>query len=222
MFFKNTHTIQKSINKLKTTKYLPSFTLIEVMVSIILFTIIIIFLYQVLDMTQKSNKFYTKKLKEQIEKTHLASIFFKDILHSSQLIQSKGKIIKDIGEDSNKNNFLWLNTKNHYHNPFYNYVFYFISNKNNLIRIESLKKFNKATSSDSFFENAYADIIINNVTKFRVAKHKKSTKIAIYLQLGGKEDYIFSYAPIRSVKKIIKKPENNSSNEYKPNSEPNY
>ena len=179
------------------TKYITSFTLIEIMVSIILFSIIIIFLYQTLDMTEKSNKFYSKKLQEQKAKTFLSELFFKDIAQALPLNQTKSGRLNDIGEDSQQKNFFWLETTHTYHNPFYTHIFYFVSKKNNLIRLESLSRFSTSGLDDEFFQTSYADIIVQDVTKFRVAKHKKSNKIAIYMQLHSKEDYIFSFAPMR-------------------------
>ena len=176
----------------------------EIMISIVLFSMIILFLYQTLDMTKKSNDFYTAKLKEQQERTKIASLFFKDILHAQPLAQTKSKITKDIAEDDSKRSMLWLKTTHTYHNPFYNNVFYFVSSKNNLIRIESKDKFNKSEITDDFFDNAYADIILQDVSKFRVAKHKKGNKIAIYIQIKGKEDYIYSFGPIKSLKPTTK------------------
>ena len=54
--------------------------------------IIVLFLYQTLDITKKSNSFFNSKLKVQEKKIKIKSIMFKDILNK---ISNNSEKIKD-------------------------------------------------------------------------------------------------------------------------------
>ena len=60
-----------------------AFTLLEVLISITIFSIIIIFLYQSLEITQKSNNFYSDKLELKQDDNSLKKMFFLDFIHTS-------------------------------------------------------------------------------------------------------------------------------------------
>ncbi len=163
-----------------------SFTLLEVLISISLFIIIVIFLYKTLDIGEKSNKFFYQKLEEQITKADIKEIFFKDILSSYE---------KDI--DIKKENMIFsFKSSNTYHNAFYKNITYLVSKKNNLIRIESQKVFNKDKLYDKFFSKAFIDIIANDVMKFKVIKKDKK-EYAIYLKFKDESDMMFVLKSMR-------------------------
>lgn len=156
------------------------FTLFEVMISISLFMIIIIFLYQTLDMTEKSNKFFSKKLEISKNDNNLKKMFILDIMNKEKPIKSN-----NILADKNDNSIFIFTTNNIYHNPFYTNITYLLSKKKNLIRIESKNKFNIKKIEDSFFDNCYIDIIDNNITKFKI-KIQKNKTIAFLIEKGNK------------------------------------
>lgn len=166
-----------------------SFTLIEVLVSIALLSVIVLFLYQSLDMTQKSNQFFSQKLKEQQNNLDLKEIFFKDIVSSFP----KNTIVYD---DKEKNSIVSLKTSNTYHNSFYQFITYFVSKKKNLLRCESKVKFNKDKLNDDFFNNAYIDTIASEVKKFKVIK-KAEDKYAIYIKFVDETDIMFMLKSMR-------------------------
>ncbi|MEA3314810.1 MAG: prepilin-type N-terminal cleavage/methylation domain-containing protein [Campylobacterota bacterium] len=157
-----------------------SFTLFEVMVSISLFMIIILFLYQTLDMTEKSNKFYSDKLELTKNDNNLKKMIILDIMNRDKAIKPT-----DILVDKNDNSILHFSTNNIYHNPFYTNITYLISNKDNLIRIESKNKFNIKKIEDDFFDNCYIDILDNNITKFKI-KIQKDKSIAFLIEKRNK------------------------------------
>jgi type II secretory pathway pseudopilin PulG len=161
-----------------------SFTLIEILISIGLFSIIIVFLYQSLDMTQKSNDFYSKKLIATQNTNQIKKILFLDFIHSSN-------ISIDI-----KNDILRLKSTNYYHNPFYNNITYLVTKDNNLARLETLKPFDKNRLNDNYFDTSYIDILDSNITKFKISKNKtniKKDKIAIYLEKKNGQKLILGF-----------------------------
>ncbi len=152
-----------------------SFTLIEMLISITLFSIVIVFLYNSLEQSEKSNKFYSKKLNEQKNYKQIKKTFFEDIVNRK--INENFSII----EDKNKNAILTFKTKNTFHNPFYEYVTYKIIDKNILYRIQSKTKLHEG----------FIDIVHNNVIKFKVAiKNKKF--IIIYVKFKNGDDFYFN------------------------------
>ncbi|MEA2017725.1 MAG: prepilin-type N-terminal cleavage/methylation domain-containing protein [Campylobacterota bacterium] len=170
-------------------KQYKSFTLVEILISISLFSIIVLFLYQSLNITQKSNQFYTEKLNDKQEINNIKKILFLDLIHS---IDSKFTIELD----NDNNNIFKLNSTNYYHNPFYNNITYLITKEQNLVRIESDKKFDKNKLNDDFFENSYIDILDSNITKFKISKNSIETlddKIAIYIEKNNEEKIIFGF-----------------------------
>lgn len=166
---------------IKNTK---AFTLIEIIVSIALFSIIIIFLYQSFEMTKKTDLFYNNKVESALDNSRLKKILFMDLINKIEQTES-------ITEDKNKNNIFILKSNNSYHNPFYENITYFVSKEKNLIRIESKDSFDKTKLNDDFFDNAYIDTLDSNITKFKVFNDGKN--IYFYLLNEEKEKILFSF-----------------------------
>jgi len=162
-----------------------SFTLIEMLISITLFSIIIIFLYDTLDLSKKANKFFYSKLELSKEQVKLKKLFFEDIINSD-----KNTII--IHEDKNKNSILSMKSNNIFHNNFNNYITYFISKENNLLRIEHKKMYK---TKNNFRNNKqFIDKVLKKIDLFKVKKiankeivisikSKKVTKMYLLLKL---------------------------------------
>ncbi len=166
--------------------YRKSFTLIEVLISIVLLLIIVVFLYETLDISEKSNKFFHQKLEKQIVKTDIKDIFFKDILSS---------YVEDI--DIKKEDMIFsFKSSNTYHNAFYENITYLVSKENNLLRIESQKKFRKDKLYDEFFNKAFVDIIAHNVMKFKVIR-KDTKEYVVYLKFKDESDMMFILKSMR-------------------------
>ena len=70
-----------------------SFTLVEVIISITLFAIIVLFLYETLDGTKKSNQFFNDKLVQKQDTNSIKKILFMDFIH--ELDDGSIKIDKD-------------------------------------------------------------------------------------------------------------------------------
>lgn len=165
-------------------KKTKAFTLIEIIIAISLFSIIILFLYQSLELTKKSTQFFTQKVDNISKEGKIKKILYLDFIN-------KDTTTIEIDTDDNSNTIVSLNTTNYYHNPFYKHVTYLLSKENNLLRIESLTKFNKTQLKDIFFNRAYIDILDNKIEKFKVKQN--SDKIYIYINRLNGEQTFFSF-----------------------------
>jgi len=165
--------------KIKPNK--SAFTLVEVLISIILFSMIVIFLYQALDITKKTNQFFSSKLEIKQNKNKLKEIFFLDLMNKIQTISTN--------KDNQGNSLVAFKSKYTYHNPFYQHITYLVTKKNNLVRIESKAPFDKEKLYDTFFDNAYIDILYRDIKRFQVIKGSK-----IFFFISTKKDKQIRYS----------------------------
>lgn len=161
-----------------------AFTLVEILVSITLFSIVVIFLYEAFNTTKKTDIFYENKIENILSIGEIKKVIFLDLLNS---LDKKYTIYKNQDGYS----VLSLQSTNSYHNPFYNNITYLVSKEKNLIRIESLRSFDKKKLDDAFFDDAYIDVLDNNISKFEISK--KSDSLFFYLLKNKKEKILFSY-----------------------------
>ena len=163
-----------------------SFTLLEVVISITLFMILLIFLYKTLDQTKYSNKQFTDYTENIKYKNDLNDIFLEDILESSSKI--------DIKLDNDKNSLLRFESLNSYHNSFFNHITYMISSNNKLIRIQSRDKFNFGETQIGFYNYAYIDILLEDIEYFEVQESviKTNKNYVFIIKQKNKERIIFN------------------------------
>ena len=163
-----------------------SFTLLEVVISITIFMILLLFLYKVLDQTKYSNVLLKDK-KESIKSTnHLYNIFFEDIAELSPF-QSYSE-----NKDKNKNSIVKFISSNTYHNAFFTNITYFVSRENNLIRMESLTKFKGYDSPSTFYDNAYIDILLPNIEYFEVSSNSTNKNLVFVVKQKDKKKLLFN------------------------------
>lgn len=137
-----------------------AFTLLELIISITLFMIIVVFLYKTLDQTRHSNNLFLKKEEILKKSNHLHNILLEDIAEASNVT---------VSYDRNKNAIVKIVTNNTYHNAFFNNITYFIAYSKELIRIESKEAFKESERvSDDFLNNAFIDILLENTEYFDV------------------------------------------------------
>jgi len=163
-----------------------AFTLIEILVSISLFMIIILFLYQALDMTQKSNNFFASKLEKRETEDYIKKILFLDMISKNNKITNNNIIT-----NKDKNSILLFTTSTIYHNPFYTNVTYMLSKNGDFLRIESKDRFNIKDLRDNFFDDAYIDILDKNITKLKM-KVQKNKQIVIYIEYKDGRKILFT------------------------------
>ena len=141
-----------------------SFTLLELLISITLFMIIIIFLYKTLDQTKYSNNLFSKKENILKEFNHLHNIFLEDIAESIDKIE--------VSFDKEKNAIVKFKTNNTYHNSNFNNVTYLVGANKKLLRVESQTSFNEQEiSNDMFQKNFFIDVILENIEYFELANN---------------------------------------------------
>jgi hypothetical protein len=151
-------------------------------ISVTLFSIIIIFLYQTLDITKKSNKIYKEELNKILKAQDIKKLFFEDMLNAKNI---------QIYSTENENMILSLETSNTFHNSFYINILYIVSKENNLIRVESLEKYdNKKEQKFINNQNIYVDKIKINVELFNIYQNKKV--YTIYIKTKDKKETIVS------------------------------
>ena len=165
-----------------------AFTLIEVMVSITIFSIVMAFLYESLNHSKNFNKIFERHVDNYIESFDLQKIINEDIIETKDSIS--------IEEDKDGNTILLIkNTNNTYHNPFNKYVTYILSKENNILRIESKKEFKYKEFKSEFFddENTYIDILVKDIKKFLVLKNLKDENgFSFYIESSNSKNYLFS------------------------------
>ncbi|RXJ68323.1 hypothetical protein CRV08_08715 [Halarcobacter ebronensis] len=160
------------------------FTLIEIIVSISLFMILLLFLYHSLNVTKSSNNFYETKLDNLNKINSFKSILYEDIAQSSNV---------EIFFDAKGESILKLISSNLFHNLFYKHITYVLNKKGELIRIESFDKFNEKELLDSFFDEAYLDIVFNDIDKFKITPSKSNQNIySIFLRKKNGEIVFFN------------------------------
>ena len=138
-----------------------SFTLLELLISISIFSIIIVFLYKTLDQTKYSNVLFSKKQETLKQSNHLHNILLEDVTESNST--------PTVTPDKNKNSIVKINTSNTYHDAFFNNVTYLVGNTKKLLRIESEKVFTELEAKNiDFYKNAYIDVLLEDIEYFEL------------------------------------------------------
>jgi len=137
-----------------------SFTLIELMVSIVLTVIVVFFLYKALTMQEKANKSLQKKSKIITKSNKLFELLYRDFKESNS-----SKVVNTFNKDYN---IFFLATTNSLHELPFAYVVYYINAKDKtLVRLESSLPLRLPISLEKM-PFVFADVLAKNVEKFRV------------------------------------------------------
>lgn len=158
-----------------------AFTLLEVTISITLFMILVLFLYKALDQTKHTNDIFEKKKEVVKEANSINKILLEDIAE----IKSPIKIVFD----DDKNSIVRFKSNNTYHNGFLNNITYLISSNSKLVRIESSDEFKMQNSLLDFYENAYIDILLEDIEFFEVKETKNEVLFIIKQKNKERELY---------------------------------
>lgn len=155
-----------------------SFTLLEVIISIGIFSVLMIFLYKTLDQVSFSNNIFKEREKSLYKNNKIYKIMIEDTLESSKV---------EILEDKNKNSVLKLISTNTFHNPSYKNITYLIDASNTLVRVESKLEFVLDKTTSEFYKDVYIDKIQEEVIIFSIISIKKDIKIVIKQENGSLE-----------------------------------
>lgn len=154
-----------------------AFTLLEVIISITIFMIVLLFLYKTLDQTKHSNSLFATKDKDILKLNHLNNIILEDIAESIDNVK--------VSFDDDKNARVIMKSNNSYHNPYFNNIVYLISSNGKFVRIESLNKFEFENTNYEFYDNSFIDVLLEDIEFFDysndsfVIKQNNKDKIVI-------------------------------------------
>ena len=153
-----------------------AFTLIELLISITILSIIILFLYKSYSSLNLSNKIYKDEVKKIKELQDIKKIIFLDL---SLKLQGKYEILNQ----NTKEDILFFQTSNSIHKRYNPYVAY-IAKNSKLYRLESFKRFEEypINSSISFDVDELGDI-----DSFRVYKSKNENQELFLLHVEFKD-----------------------------------
>jgi prepilin-type N-terminal cleavage/methylation domain-containing protein len=143
-----------------------AFTLIEIVVSIAIFSIIAVYMYQAINTMQKSNELNSMHYSEDTKKQKIIRLFYNDIFSKTDIYAAANIT------NSDEFDIFRLRTKNSIHAMINPHVVYFV-NDNSLYRIESRETENIPLSHDSA-QRVKSDKLLDNVTLFRVNANRNS------------------------------------------------
>ncbi len=144
-----------------------AFTLIELMVSIALTVIVVLFLYKALATQEISNKVLAKNASTLHQTDQIFNLLYRDFLESNET-----KIAATFNKDYN---ILYLATKNSLHDIPFVYVLYYVNAKNNtLVRLESAYPIKLPVDLEEI-KYIFADVLIDKITKFRIFQSQQDS-----------------------------------------------
>ncbi len=180
-----------------------AFTLVELIISIFLLGIIVVFLYSTVASLQKTNKIFQTNEQRLKKSEKILDLLYEDIFSAN-----------DLNTTGRENSLLNLQTKNSIYNISMPYVSWFVSReKNTLLRFESVLPFSKLNSDNSFYY--HISKVGENCEKFKVYQSKNKEYILIYIKFKNKEAMIYEFYKPFIKKKVLKK--GNISNPHTPN-----
>ncbi len=142
-----------------------AFTLMELMISIVLIVLIVLFLYGAIASMKISNKTLAKHDNQESNRSKIFELLYRDILES--------RSINSLPTKDKHFNTVEMQTHNSLHQIAMPYVTYFVnSQKDALIRLEAAKKIVLPIAYEDRFA-IHADLLINEVSDFNV--YTKST-----------------------------------------------
>ncbi|WP_320033514.1 prepilin-type N-terminal cleavage/methylation domain-containing protein [Halarcobacter sp.] len=155
-----------------------SFTLLEVVISITIFMIIITFIYKALDDTKLENEKFERYITKSENTIDIYKIIAEDVAEMYADV--------DLTEDKNKNSIMLFKSTNSFNDVYYENITYMLASNNKLVRIESKDKFKKQESDLTFYDNAYIDVLLDDVKNFNIIKKEKKFVFIIELSDGKK------------------------------------
>ena len=180
-----------------------AFSLVELIVSILLLSIIAMFLYSTTSSLQKRNKIFAQKEKLLEKDDKLLDLLYDDIFESNELNIS-----------TNEFTILSMHTKNTLYDIDYPYVTWLVyKNDNTLLRFESILPFSKMNIDNNYLYH------ISKVSKdcevFKIYQSKKRDKILIDIKFKGKNHLIYELPKPLSIKVHKKKKRSKSPSKQK-------
>ncbi|RUM67394.1 MAG: hypothetical protein DSZ06_01230 [Sulfurospirillum sp.] len=158
------------------------FTLVELIVSIMLLSIIAIFLYSTVSNLQKQNKMFSKLQHRVQKKEKIIDLLYDDIFESDELNITNKEF-----------SLINIKTKSTIFNISHPYVTWLVSrDKNTLLRFESILPFDRLNSQNSYYY--HISKVGENCEKFQIYQSSKKNKILIYIKFKEKKPMIYEFA----------------------------
>ena len=157
-----------------------AFTLMEILITITIFSFIVISLYKVINTTKTDIDSISLVADKQLQDNYQRTILMEDFIESKEIsIETK-----------DENSIVNLKSNNTYHNSLYMNILY-ILHKGNLYRVESLKKISKDTINSIDNKNLFIDLIYSNIVSFIVEKGKENNYL-IYIKNKTNKEIVIS------------------------------
>jgi len=147
-----------------------AFTLIEVVISIAIFALIALYMYQAINTVQKSNDINSGHYEADKNEQKIIKLFYND-LFSQTNIYAPSNITR--GDDFD---VFHLRSRNSLHAMYNPQIVYFVKD-NTLYRIES-KEYETIPLTYDSVERVKVDRLMNNVSIFRIYENKNSYLIS--------------------------------------------
>jgi|GEM_PF-792240 prepilin-type N-terminal cleavage/methylation domain-containing protein len=193
----------------KIFKMRKGFTLIEILISVSLLSLVLMGLYESLDIQRASNKHLFEYLQKSVKRDRAIMVLFNDLLKSDGNITLKKSDFDRLCINSTVNSLYGL--------PSAKVCWAVLKQKNTLVRVEG-NDYNLPLNSEDRVE---IDKVIENLDLFDITYNKKKAKILVVAQVRGSKPYTFLLRglspPIKKKKKKkgFKKPSQGQGGESK-------
>ena len=180
-------------NFIKSNSNKKAFTLLEVLISIMLLSLVLMALYRSADILRASNKNLFKHLEHSSDSIKGANCLYMDLLQSDNniTINTKKKFHK-ISIESTQHSLYGL--------YFAKVVWLIYKKDNTLLRIEG-NNFKLPLKSEN---NVAIDTITNNIELFKAYSNKKNGKIIVIIKKVGEDTQSFMVQSLHKIKTKIK------------------
>ncbi|MDR1007556.1 MAG: prepilin-type N-terminal cleavage/methylation domain-containing protein [Campylobacteraceae bacterium] len=149
-----------------------AFTLLEVIISIAIFALMAIYMYQSINVVTISNGFYERKYSDDERTDKVRRLFYNDLFLQTN-VYANATINRNGDFD-----IFYLHTKNSIHAMTSPYVTYFV-NDGALFRVESQVRETVPLNYQAV-ERVKVDKLFDNVTLFRIYENRNSYLISYY------------------------------------------
>lgn len=159
-----------------------AFTLLELLLTVAIFSVVAIFLFHIIDLNKKSSTMVINKIDSLIDTYAMQELIAKDIFYADKV---------EIKNDRDANTQLFITTKNYLSSPFDDKVSYILSSQNNLYRIQSQNQPTREKFSELKPQNIH--LIYSDVKTFAVAPIQNSdNSYAFYIEFIDETQEFFS------------------------------
>ncbi len=177
-----------------------AFTLVEIIISIILLSIVVSFIYQALQNTRNANEIFKQKEKELDLRKKILKVLYDDIFMADRIRITGGKKYKSLELTTNNSLFNIIKPK----------VIWFVSkHENTLVRVESTKL--PLTYENRFI--SHLSKVASNCEIFTVYQSRKKDKIFFYIKFKNQKPIIYEFfKPLYTPSQISKHKGGNKEN----------